>query len=312
MNLQQLQYILAVAESKHFEKAASKCFITQSTLSTMILKFEEEIGIKIFDRKTKPVLITKEGEEIIKHLQIITKEIKSLENKVQELKGEITGEFKIGIIPTVAPYLLPLFLSEFVNKFSKVKIVVQEMTTLDIQKSLKNRSLDIGIAAIPLEDPELKEYILYNEQFMLFDCFNDRHDKSHINLTNMDYSHLILLEEGHCLRTQVRKICNLSKKYSENLTNFEFRAGSIDSLIRFTKSYKGITLLPYMATIDLQKEDKDRLKSLAFPVPIRSIGLIVHQHFVKKRLLEELSMIIQSSVLPLISTPSESKLIKPL
>ena len=158
MSIQQFQYVLAVAELRHFEQAAKKCFITQSTLSTMIGKLENEIGIRIFDRKTKPVSITEDGKEVIEQLQVIVKEINSLEYKVQALKGEMVGELKIGVIPTVAPYLLPLFLSKFNQKFPKVKITVQEMTTANIQQSLKNRRLDIGIAAIPLEDATLKEF----------------------------------------------------------------------------------------------------------------------------------------------------------
>jgi LysR family hydrogen peroxide-inducible transcriptional activator len=157
MNIQQFQYILAVVEHKHFETAAETCFITQSTLSTMINRFEDEIGIKIFNRKTKPVSITKEGTELIQQIRIIKKEIDSLDNIVQELKGETVGELRIGIIPTIATDLLPLFLSDFANNFPKVKIIVQEMTTLEIQKSLKNRMLDVGILAIPLKDKELVE-----------------------------------------------------------------------------------------------------------------------------------------------------------
>ena len=311
MTIQQFKYILSVAESKHFVQAAKKCFVTQSTLSTMIGKFEDELGMKIFDRKTKPVSITKEGEEIIEQLQIIVKEVSSLENKIQELKGEMVGHLTVGIIPTVAPYLLPLFLSKFAHKFPKVKISVQEMTTTDIQKSLKNRNLDIGIAAIPLEDLELQEFILFDEPFFLFDCFTENINDISSSIDDINFSQLLLLEEGHCLRTQVQQICNLSNKQPRNAMNFEFRAGSIDSLIRFTKAQKGITLLPYMATFDLGIEDKKRIKAFAAPIPIRSVGLVVHQHFVKKRLLVELQNIIQVAVSQKLSLVSEGKLIKP-
>jgi len=125
MNLHQFKYVLALAQKRHFEMAAEECCVTQSTLSTMIGRLEEEIGIKIFNRKTKPVSITEEGELILERLLIIDKEIEALQNAVQELKGEMKGELRIGIIPTVAPYLLPLFLSKFANKFPGVKIVVQ-------------------------------------------------------------------------------------------------------------------------------------------------------------------------------------------
>ena len=133
---------------------------------------------------------------------------------------------------------------------------------------------------------------LYHESFLLFDCFSKNSKKTKATIEDIDYSHLLLLEEGHCLRKQVQQICSLSHRFSEHSTNFEFRAGSIDSLIRFTKAYKGITLLPYMATLDLGVNDKKQLKTFASPVPIRSVGLVVHQYFVKKRLLEELQKVI--------------------
>jgi LysR family hydrogen peroxide-inducible transcriptional activator len=313
VNIQQIQYVLTVAEIRHFEQAADKCFVTQSTLSTMIGKLEDELGMKIFDRKTKPVSITKAGEAIIGQLQIISKEIRTLEYKVQELKGEIAGELRIGVIPTVAPSLLPLFLTQFALRFPKVHIWVQEMTTTQIQKSLKNRSLDIGIAAIPLEDKALQEQALYNESFLLFDCHSKVENFSKkIKIEDIDLSQLLLLEEGHCLRTQVQQICKLSKTNAGKRMNFEFRAGSIDSLIRFTKAHQGITLIPHLASLDLSAEDSMRIRAFASPVPIRSVGLVVHRHFVKKRLLDELQQAIQEGVSTLLSNDEKQQLYKPL
>ena len=312
MNIQQFRYVLAIEELKHFEQAAQKCFVTQSTLSTMVGKLEDELGIRIFDRKTKPVSTTQEGQEIIAQLQIIVKEIDSLEVKIQELKGEIVGSLKIGVIPTIAPYLLPLFLSDFAKKFSGVKITVQEMTTPEIQKGLKNRTLDIGIAAIPLEDPALREILLYQEPFLLFDCREIQDLKKRVGIKDLDYSHLLLLEEGHCLRTQVQKICNLSHKNCEPVMNFEFKAGSIDSLIRFTKSHQGITFLPLMATLDLKLLDKKRIKRFTSPEPIRSVGLVVYKHFVKSHLLDEVQRIIQHAIKKIIPPVGEGCLFKPM
>jgi LysR family transcriptional regulator, hydrogen peroxide-inducible genes activator len=302
MNIQQFQYVLAVAECQHFEQAAEKCFVTQSTLSTMIGRFEEEIGITIFDRKTKPVSITQEGAQIIQQLRVILKEIDSLGNMMQELKGEIVGELRLGIIPTVAPYILPHFLSRFALTFPKVRVIVQEMTTPEIQKALKHRTLDVGIVAMPLADDDLREHPLYKESFLLYDCYSKKR-LPRIAVENIDYNHLWLLQEGHCLRTQVEQICELS--------NFEFKAGSIDSLIRFTKANNGMTLLPYMATLDLPKADRERLTDFVAPVPVRAIGLVVHKHFVKKRLLEELQKMIQGHVASKLPTIGEEQLVRP-
>jgi LysR family hydrogen peroxide-inducible transcriptional activator len=311
MNIQQFNYILAVVELKHFETAAEACFVAQSTLSTMINKFEDEIGIKIFNRKTKPVSITAEGVQIIKRLRIIQKEMDALDNVVQELKGEMTGELRIGIIPTTAPDLLPLFLSKFASDFPKIKMIVQELTTLEIQKALKNRMLDVGILAIPLEDDELVELNLYSEPFLFYDCSTEK-IKSTIAIQELDYSKLWLLEEGHCLRTQVQNICELSDKSQEKHVNIEFKAGSLDSLLRFTKASKGVTILPYLASLALSKSDQKKLIPFKFPTPVRSIGLVTHKHFVKKQLLNQLQAIIQQVILPLIPKNHSTKQVNPL
>lgn len=311
MNIQQFQYILAVVEFKHFETAAEACFITQSTLSTMINRFEDEIGIKIFNRKTKPVSITKEGAQIIDRLRIVQMEIDSLKNVVQELKGEMIGELRIGIIPTIAPDILPLFLSEFADLFPKVKMIVQEMTTPNIQLSLKNRTLDIGILAIPIEDKELIELELYREPFMIYD-WSAGEMKETICIEDLDYSKLWLLEDGHCLRTQVQSICELSNKSTEKHANIEFKAGSLDSLQRFTKANKGITILPYLTTLELTEEEQQKLVPFIYPTPVRSVGLITHKHFVKKKLLNQLHKVIQEIVTPLIPEIPEMKILKPI
>jgi LysR family hydrogen peroxide-inducible transcriptional activator len=311
MNIQQFKYVLAVVEFKHFETAAESCFVTQSTLSTMINRFEDEIGIKIFNRKTKPVSITKEGVQIIQRLGIIQKEIDALNNVVQELKGEIVGELQIGIIPTVAPSLLPLFLSDFANLFPKVKMVVQEMTTFDIQIALKSRALDVGILATPLFDPELEELDLYCEPFLVYD-WSLKEQETKVSIEELDYSRLWLLKEGHCLRTQVQNICDLSNKSEENNVNIEFKAGSLDSLMRFTKANNGITILPYLATLELSKKEQENLTLFTEPTPVRSIGLVTHKHFVKKKLLDQLQRVIQRSVIPIIPTNTEIKILKPL
>ncbi|WP_442267279.1 LysR substrate-binding domain-containing protein [Tenacibaculum sp. ZS6-P6] len=312
MNIQQFQYVLAVVDLKNFEAAAEKCFVTQSTLSTMIGRFEKEIGIKIFNRKTKPVSITVEGEEIIKRLRILASEVDALNNLIQELKGEMIGELKIGIIPTVAPYLLPLFLTNFAEAFPKVKIIVREMTTSEIQKALKIRSIDVGVLALPLEDDMLNEVDLYSEPFVLYDC-SEGDITNKISVNDIDYSKLCLLQEGHCLRTQVQRICDLSDQYTNRDENFEFESGSMDSLLRITRARKGMTILPYLATTDLSPDIKQRLVEFDKPIPVRKVGLVTHKFFVKKKLLSELKLLIQNSVIEhLPQKESEYKILKPL
>lgn len=311
MTLQQIKYILAVAQYKHFETAAESCFVTQSTLSTMISRFEEEIGVYIFNRKTKPLTITEEGNRLIERMQIIQNEMESMQNLVQELKGEMTGELKIGVIPTVAPDLLPLFLSKFAQEFPKVTMVVQEMTTADIKKSLKNRSLDIGILAIPLLDNELIEVSLYLEPFVVYDC-SKKSKPEYITVKELNYSKLWLLEEGHCLSTQVQNICELSNDTTKPASNIEFKAASLGSLLRFTQANEGITILPYLSANELNAKEENNLIAFANPVPVRSIGLVTHKHFVKKKLMVHMQKTIKDLVTPLLPDLNESQEINPI
>jgi LysR family hydrogen peroxide-inducible transcriptional activator len=311
MNMQQFKYALAVVDSKNFETAAERCFITQSTLSTMIVRLEDEIGIKIFNRKTKPVSITTEGEKIIDRLRIIDHEIGQLENVIQELKGEMVGELRIGIIPTIAPYLLPLFLPKLAHKFPEVKIIVKEIPTAQITESLKNRSLDIGLLALPIIDGELTEQELYIEPFLVYDCRVNK-SLSKISINNLDYSKLWLLQEGHCLRTQVYQICERSNQSSKSELNFEFESGSMDSLLRFTKANKGMTIIPFLASIEFPSKDKKNILEFKTPIPSRSVGIITHKFFVKKRLANELKKIIQDAVLELLPKIKEIEIIKPV
>ena len=286
MNIQQFNYILSVAEFKHFELAAEKCNITQSTLSTMISKFEEEIGIEIFDRKKKPVQVTKEGSTIIEQLKIITADIDQLKELTKEVKGEIKGNLTLSVIPTIAPFLLPLFLQDFAAKFPNLNIVVREETTSEIVRKIKSRELDIGILSIPIEDKDIIEVKLYDEPFVFFDASDA--ESSSVSIQKINTNNLCLMEEGHCMRTQVLKLCDLIRTSIDTKLNFEYKAGSIDSLLRFVKANRATTLLPYLSIVDFSENEKKHVSYFSEPVPYRSIGLVVHRHFVKKRLLETL------------------------
>ncbi|MCP4522354.1 MAG: LysR family transcriptional regulator [Cytophagales bacterium] len=295
MNIQQFQYVLAVVNSKNFEDAAETCCVTQSTLSTMINKFESEIGIRIFNRKTKPVTITVEGQQIIDRLKIITNEIDLLGNVIQEIKGEMVGDLKIGVIPTIAPYLLPLFIHDFAKYFPKVNITVKEMTTEQIEKELIFRNIDVGILALPLFNKELEETPIYNEPFFVYDCTGDKHDRG-LSPDELDFSKICLLEEGHCLRTQIYSICELSSKKKQEQANLKLESGSIESLIRITEARKGLTILPHLAIHSLHENALESIVNFRKPIPARSIGLVTHKFFVKKSLKKSLVESIQHSV----------------
>lgn len=309
MNIHQLKYVISVGEYLSFGKAAENCFVTQSTLSTMVARFEKEIGITVFDRKTKPIKITKEGEKIISQLKQVIRELDNLDEVVNDLKGEVSGVLKIGLIPTVAPFLLPLFLNDFIKKNKKVHFEISEITTGKIITELENRTLDIGILSTPLENAEILEFPLFNEPFLLYDRA-DKNRKIVKDINAIDSSRLWLLDEGHCMRTQVETICSLRKKRRIN-ANLEYKSGTIDTLMRFVRKNNGVTLLPYLSTIDFREEDRKYLKQFQAPVPVRAISLVVHKHFVKKKILESLKQVIQASVQPLLKKEKE-RLILPV
>jgi LysR family hydrogen peroxide-inducible transcriptional activator len=302
MNIQQFKYILAVAEYRHFELAAEKCFVTQSTLSTMISKFEDELGIQVFDRKKKPVGLTNEGELIIDQLKIILNNIDQLDELKHELKGEVKGKLTMAVIPTIAPFLLPLFLQDFANRFPDLVIEVRELTTKEILRQLKSRELDIGILSTPINDSEIKEVDLYEEPFVLYDRALKYPDL--IAPEMLDLGELWLMEEGHCFRTQVLKLCDINQQLKKSNLNFDFKAGSIDSLLRFVRANRASTLLPYLATTDFDSVEKSYVKKFEEPIPTRKVGIVVHQYFVKTTVLSLLKSQIELSVMPLLINES--------
>ena len=295
MNVQQIRYVIAVAETHHFGLAADKCYVTQSTLSTMILKFEDEIGVKIFDRRKKPVEITTEGQIVIERLRLINKEIEQLQELLKEMKGEVKGHLTLGVIPTVAPFLLPLFIQKFVEKFPELNIEIREITTNEIISQIKDRKLDIGILSVPVNDPDIVEVDLYDEAFVFYDA--KKGNGKTTSVYQIDAQRLCLLEEGHCLRTQVLHLCEAHKIRFNPNKNLNYKVGSIDSLLRFVNSSQACTLLPLLATVEFNKEQKEHLSTLSSPVPYRSIGLVVHRHFVKKKVLEVLKDDIINAIL---------------
>ncbi|HVZ97313.1 MAG TPA: hydrogen peroxide-inducible genes activator [Chitinophagaceae bacterium] len=308
MNLQHLKYILEVESERHFARAAEKCFVTQPTLSMMIQKLEEELDIKIFDRSKQPVIPTEAGEAIIKQAKIILQEAAKLKDIADNIKGEIKGEIKLGIIPTVAPYLLPLFLSSFLKKYPLLKLKITELTTEQITGKLKNHQLDAGILATPLNNDALKEQPVYYEQFVVYASGNEKlMKKKYLMPNDIDSDHLWLLEEGHCLRSQILNLCELRKK-SLGTGNLEYEAGSIETLKKMVDMNKGITILPELALKELTAHDKKHVRYFKPPVPVREISIVTYRHFVKQRIIDILKNEIIESV-PKEMTLAKRKLI---
>ena len=296
MTLQQLEYILAVDAHKQFSTAAEKCFITQPSLSAMIQKLEEELGIKIFDRSKQPILPTELGADIIAHARLIVNESENLKQMVKDRMETVNGELRLGIIPTLAPYLLPLFLKDFSNKFSDLKLIINELTTENIISHLKKGLLDVGIMATPTKDNQLIEEPIFYEEFVAYaPNENSILKKQYLLPEDIDANRLILLQEGHCLRAQVINLCALQKTQS-SLSNITYEAGSLETLKRLVETHSGITILPQLAVLDLLEDQIEFVRFFKPPAPVREISLVTNRGQAKKKLIGILKESIDSNL----------------
>jgi LysR family hydrogen peroxide-inducible transcriptional activator len=296
MNLQQLEYIVSVDTWRHFSTAAEKCHVTQPTLSMMIQRLEEELDIKIFDRSKQPVVTTTIGDKIIEQARIILSETKQLKKLVAEQKGETRGDLHIGIIPTVAPYLLPLFLNGFLKKYPNIKLRISEFTTHQIVTQLEKQQLDAGILATPLKMASVKEQPLFYEQFVVYASPDEKMmKKKYLLADDIDVNHLWLLEEGHCLRSQVVNLCEL-KRQETLMQNLDYQAGSLETLKKMVDLNNGITILPELALRDLTKKQQKKIRYFRPPAPVREISIATYRYFVKYNLIEVLKKEILASL----------------
>ena len=287
MTITQLQYVLAVAEYKNFTFAAEKCFVTQPTLSMQIQKVEEELGIKIFDRTKKPIQLTEIGQKIVNQAKNIVIEADRIQDIVDQQKGFIGGEFRLGIIPTVTPTLLPMFLNNFIKKYPKVKLIIEELNTDEIIKKLKNGHLDAAIAATPLNEDKIKEIVLYFEPFVAYIPENNSiYNKKEIEVSDLNLDEILLLQDGHCFRDGILNLCkNISK--SEK-SNFQIESGSFETLIKLADEGLGITLLPFLHTLDLSEKNKTKLRHFKEPKPAREVSLIYPKTELKIHIIDAL------------------------
>lgn len=299
MNIQQLEYIVAVDQFKNFSKAADHCYITQATLSTMIKKLEEELDVVIFDRKNNPVMTTDEGKQIVAQAVKILQETYYLKEIAKNNVHEISGTIKIGIIPTIANSLLPIVLMPLLKKYPELMIEMYEVTTNNILKQLKEGALDMGILATPLETEEIEEEILYYETLMVYGAMNK--DTQFIIPEDIKRHKIWLLEEGNCLRNQVINLCSLKKK--ENMpTNLKFDAHSFGTLLNMVDQLGGLTLIPELYYQTLTDERKEKVKFFKSPIPVREVSIVYYRPFAKKNTIDAIATEIKSLVQPTLMT----------
>ncbi len=301
MTIVQLEYAVAVDTYRSFVLAAQKCFVTQPTLSMQVQKLEELLGVKLFDRTHQPIVPTEIGVEIIEQARKIISESKKINEIISEKNNDISGELKIGIIPTIAPYLLPKVLGAFLVKYPKVHLNITELHTETIIQHLKLGMLDCGILATPLAQLSLVETPLYYENFVAYlSKTSPLFKKKALSPNDLDDDQLWLLNEGHCMRNQILNLC---KHKQSNNNQLEYNSGSIETLIRMVDINNGITIVPELSLQDFSTHKLDKVRYFKSPEPSREISLVTHQNFIKKRLMS----VLQEEILATISKRMKSK-----
>ena len=282
MNLQQLEYIIALDIHRNHVKAADHCHVTQPTLSMMVKKLEEELGVRIFE-KTQPLKPTPSGEMVIVRARQILQEVKNLKEFIRNEKDSIEGEFRLAVIPTLAPYLLPRFLNEFLTKHPTTSFTVMEMQTEEIIRQLKNNRIDLAILVTPVDDKEIREIPVFYEPILLYTSENLKYfQQEKVSLKSLTTENLLLLEEGHCFRGQVMNLCATKAKKSHHQLNYQ--SGSFETLKAMVDNNYGYTLIPELAASSKNKH----VKHFTAPEPVREVSLVVHQGFLKEMLLQKL------------------------
>ncbi len=312
MTITQLKYVLAVAEHQNFTKAAEHVFVTQPTLSMQIQKLEEELNILIFDRSKKPIELTEVGEKIVNQARNIVNESERMQDVVDQEKGFIGGVFKIGIIPTIMPTLLPMFLKSFTNKYPKVHLKIEELTTSEIITKLNDGHLDAAIAATPLVQEKIKERVIYFEPFVGYVPKSHRlYSKSKLDRSDLDINDILLLEDGHCFRDGVINICKSLKKNTAT-DSFQLESGSFETLIKLSNEGFGMTLLPYLNTLEIPKEEQKKyLRYFNEPSPAREVSLLYKKSELKMQIIDALYDVIAGVIRGAIAF-QDIKVISPL
>ncbi|MFN7729250.1 MAG: LysR substrate-binding domain-containing protein [Bdellovibrio sp.] len=289
-SITQLEYIIAVADHRHFAKAAKVRNISQPTLSQQINKAEDELGIRIFDRDKKPVLLTQHGKTIVEQARTILREHKKLFEFSRQHSGDLAGSFRLGIIPTVSSMLVPAFVEEFAKSCPKVKLFIDELPTESLIKNLQTDQLDAAILATPLNIDGLQEEPLYYETFKIYaSAGHALLKKKACTRKDLDGRDIWLLRDGHCFKNQIVKYCSITVDEALQDRNVHFQSGNLETLQRLIARGHGFTLIPAFMTSTMSKDDlKDHVTHFTSPEPAREISLVTHRNHWKSKFVDAL------------------------
>ncbi len=293
MTITQLKYTLAVAEHGNFTTASDKCFVTQPTLSMQVQKLEEELGVTIFNRSTKPLQVTEIGDKILSQARKIIEESTRMNDVISEEKGIIGGTLKVGIIPTVSSTLLPLFLNVFTKKYKNVDLKIEEFNTETITQKLEDNSIDCAIAATPLNSLKIIERPLYYEPFV---AYVPRHHSlsNHdlLDVEDLSNGDLLILKDGHCFRNQILNICTLEDLNKQ----YELKSGSFETLINLSNSGPWMTIIPSLHSNNLSDKNLENIIPFRDPAPAREISMIYSKSQLKLPVINALITTISSVI----------------
>lgn len=288
MTLTQLEYVLAVNKYRHFGKAAEACHVTQPTLSMQLQKLEEELQVILFDRSKNPVLPTLDGESVISQAQNVIREYKKIFDVIDSHQQKLSGQLHLGVIPTLAPYLIPLFAKSFCQKFPEIELKIEEFQTDDIILKLERDELDAGLLVTPLHHPSVVEKVLFYETFHVFASLgHSLASKTKVKESDLQGDGLWLLTDGHCMRQQMMNICRLKPKGTQ-VSNLHFESGNLETLMNMVIETGGYTLIPQLALRQLSVKRKKMVLDFQSPVPTREVSLVYGRLFHKERLIEAL------------------------
>lgn len=291
MTIQQLEYIIAVNKCRHFVAASKDCGVTQPTLSMMIQKLEAELDVTIFDRSKHPIEPTSIGEKIIKQAESSIRELHKVKELVVAETSTLSGPLNIGVIPTLAPYLVPKLVKLFREKYPTIELSISELNTATLIEALKIESVDMFLAATPLEEDEFFEIPLYYEKFVAY--FSENHPSRDIplNANNLPQESLWILEEGHCLRDQIFNFCKTSMSYNQS-----FEAGSIETLVRIVDMNGGYSVIPELHRSYLNEYQKLNVREIIEPPAIREISIVIKKNFIRERMINAVADTVKSII----------------
>ncbi len=294
MNLRDLRYLTAVAEHKHFGRAAEACFVSQPTLSTQLKKLEETLGVTLIERTNRQVMLSPAGEQIVAQAERVLREVNTLTAMAEQFRDPMGGDFRLGIIPTVAPYLLPKILGPLKKAFPNLRLQLHEGQTAQITRMLKQGDLDAVLLALPLQEENVCEEPLFDEPFLFAAAkSHPKAKQKSVTLDDLEDEVVLLLEDGHCLRDQALDVCNTHKA----VESANFRGTSLETVRQMVAAGAGITLMPQLAS----QQRGGSVKYLPFrgpfrgKAPHRTVGLCWRNTSTRKALLEEMAKVLKSA-----------------